>query len=730
MGSDLRPTGPNPFALPEPTGARFLLVVAAALTATVILAEGAVLQVPGLDQPYRRAAGVCRHAAQAAVPVSAAPVSSLPLGAVGLELGQLAVYNRCLDPWRRLVATAGMGALLTVLLGTLAAWWGYPGWAVARRRLRPLPVDRIPGLSHRLSSLCRGVGLERVPEFLWDPRRWRVRGQVLGRPGRDQVVLSAGLVACFLRDPPLFDAVVRHELAHLRNRDLGWTFLAMSAWRSFLVLLLVPVAALELGQPLLGHLRGSELAAWWRSLPGLALRAGAMALLVRSVRDSALRSRELHADLRAFTADPAGWWRVLDLLPADPATPLGAVFAPRPSRARRREVVRHIASVFEVGAGEALLTGLAGGIVLVGAELTLGFAGVAWHQAAAAFLTAGLVMGAVGLGLWRSTWAATLLGRPARPPWGVALGLGCGLVIGPQLSFATQTSAATRYLQLGLSWSGVAYDAALAGTTALVVLWTAGVAREWLRAVWDLPVRRAAYLAGLLVPWVVLAVLLAQFGILGDVAALSGAGLADLGARAWPGSSTPALGLLLVVTSLAAEPLTLVALLCLWVFPLVAALGARRPPAHAWPGGLLEGMDGGRPEAEGSLALRWAVLAGLAAGGAFWTQALWLAPIVLLVPQLAQSSSMADAVAVASLLVVQPVAAVVAAARAPRLASAQGLLAAFLAGTVAAGPFALVLRRPELLAAALGAGGLVAAPCAALAAACRRRPSPASLRTG
>ena len=119
-----------------------------------------------------------------------------------------------------------------------------------------------------------------------------------------------GLVTRQLADPPAFRAVVRHELAHLRNRDVDLTYATVSLWYAFLLVGVLPFALVVCG-------RGQST----RSSPwaGGCSRSPALVYLTRN---AVLRAREVFADVRASVPDgPPG------RPPQDPRWP--AQVAPR-----------------------------------------------------------------------------------------------------------------------------------------------------------------------------------------------------------------------------------------------------------------------------------------------------------------------------------------------------------------------------------------------------------------
>jgi hypothetical protein len=108
-------------------------------------------------------------------------------------------------------------------------------------------------------------------------------------------------------DEPKFRAIVRHELAHLRNRDVDKAYLTIAIWWAFVVVAVVPMLLL-VGQPFL--LYGPS--AWhvW-GVPGSWAATGyvlgslmVLTALVYLTRNAILRVRETHAHAVSARCDP------------------------------------------------------------------------------------------------------------------------------------------------------------------------------------------------------------------------------------------------------------------------------------------------------------------------------------------------------------------------------------------------------------------------------------------
>ncbi|QGN48697.1 M48 family metalloprotease [Micromonospora sp. WMMD558] len=228
------------------------------------------------------------------------------LDAPGQREALTADFRSCLRPAYAAPLTAvaaGLG-LLTVVALTL--YLAHPWWIVRRDRSTRLTPDLVPGLAHDLARLSRDLGLARAPEWRLVPHRGAPSGQAFGLPGRRRIHLGAGLLVLRATDRPAFRAVVAHELAHLRNRDVDLTYLTISIWRAFLFVAVLP--------PLLVLLLFTTSRGWtWRSpvdaLAGNARLLGAMlalTCLVYLLRNSVLRARETYADAVAASVGGTG----------------------------------------------------------------------------------------------------------------------------------------------------------------------------------------------------------------------------------------------------------------------------------------------------------------------------------------------------------------------------------------------------------------------------------------
>jgi Zn-dependent protease with chaperone function len=257
---------------------RFVLLAVAVIAAGIYIAESLLSSIPSPANGCMLAAGQN--------PLSGSHTFLVPASSLPGVTRCVARFGNLAEPWWALAAVgvlAGAAALL---------YWVLPGWKARRGRL--VPVDISAPLAAELAELEELAGVRPAPAFVIDPLAATCGAAVFGSSSRRTVCLDAGLVARRDSDPGGFRAVVLHELAHIRNRDVGVTWAAVALWRVFLVALVIPNAAFAtavlLGAPWLSA--SGVYAQLVRSvtLHALALSA-ALVVLVYLVRADLLRSR-------------------------------------------------------------------------------------------------------------------------------------------------------------------------------------------------------------------------------------------------------------------------------------------------------------------------------------------------------------------------------------------------------------------------------------------------------
>ena len=321
----------NPFAFPSDTAFRFGLLVAAVLGANLYV--------------WQWIASTTRRSEEVAGVSDCLQIS--PVHATSTEQFAAATdaFSACVD------AALPLPGLVDARRH---------GRAPPRRRrdhargstLDHAPAQAAPAHGSRCAGRGRGgrgartrTGPRPAPPLL-EPARRVGRRPRLRTPGSLQHRVGGGLVVKQAADPPAFRAVVRHELAHIRNRDVGITYFTIAVWYAFLLVAVLPF--------LVTLLDDSD------TLTNVTARLAVLALLVYLTRNAVLRSREVYADLRASVPDgPAGALRrVLEGLPRRSADPLSRLRSVHPDPRRRLAALDDTRPLFPLGAVVAFAAGL------------------------------------------------------------------------------------------------------------------------------------------------------------------------------------------------------------------------------------------------------------------------------------------------------------------------------------------------------------------------------------
>jgi Zn-dependent protease with chaperone function len=540
----------NPFAFPAETDFRFWLLVLAVLGASLFTFEHLYFSVPANQAHYFEVAARCL-AETPAIP------ETLSLSAL-TEMGGLsqcfAAAHRTIAGW--VIAGLGIETALTLVL-----YGFYPAWKIRKDKLEPLVLEDAPEIGEALAGLCQVAGLKKPPNFLWNPLNLAPGGVAFGRLGKYRVAISGGLVTLFYTDLPAFKAVVLHELAHIRNKDIDKTYLTVSVWRAFVLTALLPLAI-----SFFGRSPGEIIGVGWR--------AAVLALLVYLIRNAVLRTREVYADLRASSWGETGLalGQMLAKLGQPGKSKFQALMQVHPDPTYRREILEDPAPLFRMSFWDSLATGIAASISFLSLEaLAYGFlpGSTLLPSLIAASVLASLAAGVVGLEAWRAVFASHVLGRPLGRLFPASLGLGLGIWIGRNMSFLRLIENSSAELSLldhalrtafTLAWVG-----ALVAGLLLWLSWVAGGASLWLPVSRGIRRLRKITAAGLLVAGLVLVVWLGSLMFLAK----------------FDNSSEGIMGALLVAalsipSTVAASPLTLLVLVSLWAFPLSAYFWRRQ----------------------------------------------------------------------------------------------------------------------------------------------------------
>ncbi|GAA1880861.1 M48 family metalloprotease [Streptantibioticus ferralitis] len=384
-----------------------------------------------------------------------------------------------------------LGAALFCVLAVVLYAVG-PTWRIHRRGLIDLPDERLPELAEHLEELCRRSGVR--TSFLLHPLDPTLSGAAFGTARRRYVQLNRGLLALHATDRARFDAVVLHELAHIRNRDLDITQFTVALWRVFTAL------AVTLSLYTLANAGPPRDWLWIaQSLYELLVVSGFVLL----ARNAVLRSREVHADLRVLE-----WQGTSEHLEGVLALGTATVGWPsrrwwrwrvHPAGRDRIGVVSGSRLAPEVGFGGGFLIGVAV-ILLDGlvASVVPWLTGYQYGTMSSAVPYVAFAAGGVVLAAWQAIEGTQGVGR-------IGVGLGVGLVAGATVLDAHTVLLPVAPLPDGSEALMLVLWAALSVLAAWAyVRWVAMCLRAWAAA--------APYAAGyrwtLLVTWLASALVL------------------------------------------------------------------------------------------------------------------------------------------------------------------------------------------------------------------------------
>ncbi|MDC7340839.1 M56 family metallopeptidase [Streptomyces lydicus] len=458
---------PHPFRMPSGTSLRFALLILSTSTAMATTLGGAVGTASyfGLGGDIDDIAGTLTCAAATIHDTATDPdkfASTCPQPSLGNQ------------------TALGLAALGALWLAVGIVYWLLPAYRIRRRRLRPLPTTGLADLRRTLDELVAVAGLRCRVRFVVDWRQRAPSGLAFGRVGRRHVMLSAGLLQLHRRDPEAFRAIVLHELAHLRNRDVDIAFLTIICYRLFVVAVAIPLAV---SAPF-------ALLVAWLLLPSsllfqlqFILAMCALAATVALTSSAVLRSRELYADARV-----AVWTRGAPSLRRLLAAQCGRertgrrrspLLRPHPPAAKRLAALSDPRLLFAFGPWEAF--GLALTCSLVYQQMSQ------WTEEAARLTDEGSPLSAVapsvvlGGGVAMGIWHAVLAARLNRGRWEDAhrtgLATAAGLIVGTfgdKMHGTALSLGVADALPVQLSWwlilGAVGYG---------FVRWNAATARVW-----------------------------------------------------------------------------------------------------------------------------------------------------------------------------------------------------------------------------------------------------------
>lgn len=374
---------------------------------------------------------------------------------VSSSSGELGALESCAAPAQYGQLRWLAGGLVLVLAVAALLYAAHPRVLRRRYRMRQLDPSDAALLLAELERLRRVAGAGRV-RFLSRPFDPVPSAFVHGLPGRRAVVLSAGLVVRFHTDRAAFRAVVLHELAHVRNRDVDQTYAALALTGAFT--LVVSGAAVWLCVTADSYPRHAA---------GFVLRVAGLLVVTGVLLAALFRAREFQADARlgAWGAEGEALPRILAGMPSPVRRGRPRL---HPTPAARLAALRGSAPLF----GQDFLGGLGIGLTAMIGQAGLSRAAwllepdvsrAVWVHVGMAVLVAAAVVG----GRWRLESGLDTRSEAGRV-WPFGTGLSTGMALGPLLSLE---AAVGRIDVLGLLVWMVVWTPLVIALTAPVTCW-------------------------------------------------------------------------------------------------------------------------------------------------------------------------------------------------------------------------------------------------------------------
>ncbi|WP_079123166.1 M48 family metalloprotease [Streptomyces abyssalis] len=367
-------------------------------------------------------------------------------------------------------------AVLVFWLVVFVIYWYLPAWRIRRRRYVRLGGE-LPDVARALERLRAGTDTEQVSWYV-QPLNSRVSALAFGRWRRRHIVLSGGLVALRTARPEAFEAVVLHELAHVRNRDIDISFLTIAAGRAGLPVLLMTLPS-GIGWELLW---GTGTAASFAQGAASSLQTLCLIVVMPLARRAVLRSREFYADARAqqWNTSPQALHALFGSENGKRRL-AGGLLRVHPTAARRRAMLHDTGPLFRSGFWELFAAGSVLGALytdltntyMFNSALDAGADTAKWLLAD--FVTGTLFGGIVGfLALRSDEGFPGAAKRVLRAP---AWGLGCGLALGGGLFNASIVFTLASAGQFGLGF--LPWTALLAAAAFVSARWMSRTVRLW-----------------------------------------------------------------------------------------------------------------------------------------------------------------------------------------------------------------------------------------------------------
>jgi len=434
----------NPFLFAPDTNFRFILLIVSVLGASLFVYFNLYNRI----HRNELASGLlqCLSEADAAYPLDKFGVTDPEY--INQSFLNTQYSNVCTEPIEQRQARwilLGMGLLLLV---TAVIYLCMPAIRIRRDRLTVFSAEDDPELMSYLLDLCRVAGLPQLPRFLLRALNSSPSGLAFGHLGRYYVVLNGGLITLFHQERERFRAIVLHELAHLRNQDVGKTYVSLALGISFVLVTLIPLFFANLAI-LISDLFGNFGFVAWQMLS-----VGIYLPVIYITLASILRSREVYADARVPMMDPHSNALRNELVPlaSMQETFVARFLGLHPSPVWRLKVLDEPHLLFQLSGWDAFLAGMVSTFALRELDIFLSILlpppaeNHSLYIASLFFIP--FVVAVVGLGVWQKVFASQVRGQPLSGFGRSGLSLGVGMLTGISLSFTAFTENS-----IALDWS-------------------------------------------------------------------------------------------------------------------------------------------------------------------------------------------------------------------------------------------------------------------------------------
>jgi hypothetical protein len=417
----------NPFLLPSETTIRFVLLIAAILTASLLISNilGPRFFVPDL----KSVASECKKNAILKIDQKRTYTDSEEQKI--LEDFKIATA-KCMVPYYQALILWKISGVLLVLGLAALLYWFFPIWRLWFEKLVPLDAEDPPEIFTYVQDLCLEIGFVRAPRFVWSKLNPGRNARAFGRLGRYYVTLPNGLITTFYHDKQTFRSILLHELAHLRNGDVSKGYFTLALGWAFQIELLLFIL-----------LDGKAMIQYPTLFATILISSLLLSVFVTLRCNAVIRVRELYADVRASVWDtlPSSLAKILET-PNSPKGIWQRLRQVHPDTDERQKVLNETHRLLYIDKWEFLAVGIIIGLAIIPAlELFQAFLQVLavytglfslleMDEWVTALVFAPFIVGIVGLCIWRETFAKLIRNEKPRNILQVSTYLGLGIGLG------------------------------------------------------------------------------------------------------------------------------------------------------------------------------------------------------------------------------------------------------------------------------------------------------------